>query len=40
VEEVTGDGLQVTGARKVIIDQKMFIIKDGKIYDAQGRQVK
>jgi uncharacterized repeat protein (TIGR02543 family) len=40
VEEVTGDGLQVTGARKVIIDQKMFIIKDGKMYDAQGRQVK
>jgi hypothetical protein len=40
VEEVTGDGLQVTGARKVIIDQKMYIIKDGKIYDAQGRQVK
>ena len=40
VEEVTGDGLQVTGARKVIIDQKMYIIKDGKMYDAQGRQVK
>ena len=40
VEEVTGDGLQVTGARKVIIDQMMYIIKDGKIYDAQGRQVK
>ena len=40
VEEITGDGSQVTGARKVIIDQKMFIIKDGKMYDAQGRQVK
>jgi hypothetical protein len=40
MEEVTGDGLEVTGARKVIIDQKMYIIKDGKIYDAQGRQVK
>ncbi len=40
VEEVTGDGLQVTGARKVIIDQKMFIIKDGQVFDARGSRVK
>mgnify|MGYP006935987621 CR=1 FL=1 len=40
IEDVTGDDSQVTGARKVIIDQKMYIIKDGKMFDAQGRQVK
>ncbi len=40
VEEVSGDGLQVTGARKVIIDQKMYIIKDGQVFDARGSRVK
>ena len=39
MEEVTGDGLEVTGARKVIIDQKMYIIRDGKMYDARGARV-
>jgi hypothetical protein len=40
IEEVTGDGLQVTGVRKVLIDQKMYIIRDGKVYDARGAKVK
>ena len=40
MEEVTGDGLEVTGARKVIIDQKMYIIRDGKMYDARGAMIK
>lgn len=40
IEEVTGDGVQVTGVRKVLIDQKMYIIKDGKVYDARGAKVK
>ncbi len=38
IEEVTGD--EVTGVRKVLIDQKMYIIKDGKVYDARGAKVK
>ena len=40
IEEVTGDGLQVTGVRKVLIDNKLFIIKDGEVYDARGAMVK
>ena len=40
IEEVTGDGLQVTGVRKVLIDQKMYIIRDGKMYDARGAMIK
>jgi len=40
IEEVTGDGLQVTGARKVMVDGLLYIVKDGKMFDAQGRQVK
>ena len=39
VEEVTGDGLQV-GARKVMIDGIMYIVKDGKVFDAHGARVK
>ena len=40
VEPVTGDGLPVTGARKVIIDNKLYIILNGKMYDAKGVMVK
>ena len=40
IEEVTGERVQVTGVRKVLIDQKMYIIKDGKVYDARGAKVK
>ena len=39
VEEVTGDGLQVTGARKVLIDGLLYIVKDGKVFDAQGKRL-
>lgn len=39
VEEVTGDGLPVTGARKVLIDNKLYIIKGDKVYDARGAKV-
>ena len=39
VEEVTGDGLQVTGARKVMIDGTMYIVRDGKVFDARGGRV-
>ena len=40
VEAVTGDGLQVTGVRKVMIDGILYIVKDGVIYDARGNRVK
>lgn len=40
IEAVTGDGLQVTGARKVMIDGLLYIVKDGKVYDARGSRVK
>jgi len=38
VEEVTGDGLQVTG--KIMRDGLLYIEHDGKIYNAQGAQVR
>ena len=34
--EVTGDGLPVTGVRKFIKDDMLYIFKDGKLYDATG----
>ncbi|MBR6168084.1 MAG: InlB B-repeat-containing protein [Paludibacteraceae bacterium] len=37
---VTGDGLQVTGPQKVIINDKLYIIVDGRMYDAKGAMVK
>ena len=40
VEPVTGDGAPATGARKVIIDNKLYIILNGKMYDAKGVMVK
>ena len=40
LEAVTGDGLQVTGARKIMIDGILYIVKDGKMFDARGNVVK
>ena len=40
VDEVTGDGLQVTGAQKVIIDEHVFILRGGQMYDVTGKMVK
>ena len=40
IEPVSGDGEPVTGARKVIIDNKLYIILNGKMYDAKGVMVK
>lgn len=39
IEAVTGDELQVTGARKIMIDGLLYIVKDGKLFDAQGKRV-
>lgn len=40
IEEVTGDGLQVTGARKVLIDGILYIVKGDKLYDVRGTMIK
>lgn len=40
VDEVTGDGLQVTGVQKVIIDEHVFILRGGQMYDVTGKMVK
>ena len=36
---VQGDNVQGTKARKVMIDGIMYIVKDGKMYDARGARV-
>ena len=38
--EETGEGVQVKGARKLMIDGKLFIIRDGQTFDGVGRKVK
>ena len=40
IEEVTGNGLQVTGARKVLIDGILYIVKGDKLYDVRGTMIK
>ena len=39
VDTISDEGLEMNGARKVIIDEKMYILKDGKVYDARGARV-
>ena len=40
VETVNEEGVATNGARKIMIDGLLYIVKDGKVFDAQGRQVK
>ena len=40
IEEVTGDGLQVTGAQKIVLEDKVFILRGGKMYDVTGKAVR
>ena len=40
VEAVTDDGLPVTGARKVLIDGILYIVKGDKLYDVRGTMIK
>lgn len=40
VEKVTDEGLQVTGVCKKLIDGVLYIIKDGKVFDARGARIK
>lgn len=39
IEEVAGNGLPTTGARKVLIDGILYIVKDGQLFDATGKRV-
>ena len=40
IDEVTDDRLQVTGAQKVIIDEHVYILRGGQMYDVNGKLVK
>ena len=40
LEDVQGDDVQGTKVRKMIINDQLFIIRDGQMYDATGRMVK
>ena len=39
IENVQGDDVQCTKVRKVMIDGILYIVKDGKIFDARGARV-
>ena len=39
VETISDEGLEVSGARKVMIDGILYIVKDGRMYDARGARV-
>lgn len=39
IETVTDEVAPVTGARKVLIDGQLYIVKDGVMYDARGARV-
>lgn len=40
IETVNEEGVATNDARKIMIDGLLYIVKDGKVFDAQGRQVK
>ena len=40
IETVTGDGLQVTGVQKIVINDHVFILRGGQMYDVTGKMVK
>ncbi len=40
IENVQGDNVQGAKARKVMIDGILYIVKDGKVFDARGAKVK
>lgn len=39
VESISDEGLEIRGARKIMIDGLLYIVKDGKLFDAQGKRV-
>lgn len=40
IEDVQSDNVQSTKARKVMIDDILYIVKDGKVFDARGNRVR
>ena len=40
IEEVSGERLEVSGSRKILHDGHLYILRDGKIYNAQGAQIR
>ena len=40
IENVQGDDVQGAKARKVMVDGILYIVKDGKVFDARGAKVK
>ena len=36
IESVAGEGSEISGARKVMVDGVLYIVKDGKVFDARG----
>ena len=40
IETVTGDGLQVTGVQKIVINDHVFILRGGQMFDVTGKAVK
>lgn len=40
VEIIAGDGLKDVDVRKVLINNQLYIIRDGRMYDAQGALIK
>ena len=40
VETVSGERLEVSGAQKVIIDEHVYILRGGEMYDMTGKAVK
>ncbi len=40
IGEVTGNGLPANGARKVLIDGILYIVKGDKLYDVRGTMIK
>ena len=39
VKEITGYGSLVDGARKVLMDGTLYIVRDGKVFDARGTRI-
>lgn len=39
VKEITDDGSLVEGARKVLMDGTLYIVRDGKVFDARGTRI-
>ena len=37
--DVSGNALPVGGAQKVFVDGILYIVRDGKMYTAQGHEV-